>query len=68
MKEKGLKLILDFVPNHTSNEHEWFKKSVLKEEPFTDFYVWGKAKDGGPPNNWVSLRLLIDFLFDLIYF
>jgi len=48
MKDRGLKLILDFVPNHTSNEHEWFKKSELKEDPYTDFYIWRSAK-----NNWV---------------
>ena len=48
MKDRGLKLIMDFVPNHSSNEHEWFKKSELKEAPFTDFYIW-RAK----PNNWV---------------
>lgn len=50
MKDRGLKMILDFVPNHSSNEHEWFKKSELKEEPFTNFYIWRKT-----PNNWVSV-------------
>ena len=58
MKDKGLKLILDFVPNHSSKEHEWFQKSVLKEEPYNDFYIWKKAKaGGGPPNNWVSSQI-----------
>jgi len=56
MKDKGLKLILDFVPNHSSKEHEWFKKSVVKEEPYTDFYIWKQPKAGGPPNNWVRSR------------
>jgi glycosidase len=55
MKDKGLKLILDFVPNHTSDQHDWFKKSVEKEAPYTDFYVWKKGSVGVPPNNWVSL-------------
>ncbi|XP_018908637.1 maltase 2 [Bemisia tabaci] len=58
LHENGLKLILDFVPNHTSDEHEWFKKSVSRQEPYTDYYVWQDAKvvNGRmfPPNNWLS--------------
>lgn len=55
----GLKLILDFVPNHTSDEHEWFQKSIKKIDPYTDYYVWRDPKgwkDGKPilPNNWIS--------------
>ena len=58
--ERNLKIVLDFVPNHSSEEHEWFKKSVAKEDPYTDFYVWAAPKgfdnDGNPiaPSNWVS--------------
>jgi len=55
MKDRGLKLILDFVPNHSSDQHEWFTRSVEREDPYTDFYVWKKGKDGGPPNNWRSV-------------
>ena len=57
--DKGLKIVLDFVPNHSSDLHEWFQKSVKREEPYTDFYVWedaiGVDNDGNPipPNNWV---------------
>lgn len=56
---KGIKLLLDFVPNHTSDEHEWFQKSIKKVEPFTDYYVWKDPvfdQNGTktPPNNWVS--------------
>ncbi|XP_023311175.1 maltase A1-like [Anoplophora glabripennis] len=57
-KEFGIRIILDFVPNHTSDQHGWFQKSVAKEEGYEDFYVWhdGKVVDGTrvPPNNWVS--------------
>lgn len=54
----GIKLIMDFVPNHSSDEHEWFTKSVERVDPYTDYYVWKDAKidtDGSraPPNNWV---------------
>lgn len=54
----GLKVLLDFVPNHTSDEHEWFQKSVKRIEPYTDYYVWKNPKivngQRQPPNNWVS--------------
>lgn len=56
----GIKLLLDLVPNHTSDEHEWFQKSLKKIDPYTDYYVWqdGKINDTSkqrtPPNNWVS--------------
>ena len=52
----GLKLILDFVPNHTSDQHEWFKASrSSRTDPKRDWYLWrDPAPDGGPPNNWIS--------------
>ena len=54
--ERGLKLILDFVPNHTSNQHPWFLESRRsRENPKRDWYLWrDAAEDGGPPNNWLS--------------
>lgn len=54
--QRGLKLILDFVPNHTSDQHPWFRASRSKREhPKRDWYLWKNAKpDGSPPNNWQS--------------
>jgi alpha-glucosidase len=52
----GLKLILDLVPNHTSDEHKWFIESrKSRENPKRDWYIWrDPAPGGGPPNNWLS--------------
>ncbi|XP_055632788.1 maltase 1-like isoform X3 [Toxorhynchites rutilus septentrionalis] len=55
-KELGIKVILDFVPNHTSDQHEWFKKSLRGEPGFEDYYVWREGNSSGaPPNNWQSV-------------
>jgi alpha-glucosidase len=53
---RGLKLILDFVPNHTSEEHPWFRESrSSRDGPRRDWYIWrDPAPGGGPPNNWLS--------------
>ena len=54
--ERGMKVIMDLVVNHTSTEHEWFKKSQQRIEPYTDYYIWRPAKPNGKlPNNWDSL-------------
>ena len=52
----GLKLLLDFVPNHTSDQHDWFKASrSSRSDPKRDWYIWkDAAPDGSPPNNWIS--------------
>ena len=52
----GLKLILDFVPNHTSDQHDWFLASrSSRRDPKRDWYLWrDAAPGGGPPNNWMS--------------
>ncbi len=54
--KRGLKVLLDFVPNHTSVEHPWFKESRTSlDSPKRDWYIWRDgAADGGPPNNWLS--------------
>src|SRR5512145_2450673 len=53
---RGLKVILDFVPNHTSDQHPWFIESrSSRQSPKRDWYIWKDASQGGgPPNNWVS--------------
>ncbi|MBV8766917.1 MAG: DUF3459 domain-containing protein [Hyphomicrobiales bacterium] len=51
-----LKLILDLVPNHTSDQHPWFRESKSsRDHPKRDWYIWRDPRpDGGPPNNWLS--------------
>ena len=53
---RGLKLILDFVPNHSSDRHPWFVESrASRDNPKRDWYIWrDAAPGGGPPNNWTS--------------
>ena len=52
---RGMKLVMDLVINHTSDEHEWFQKSRQRIAPYTDYYIWRKGeKDGKLPNNWDS--------------
>jgi len=53
---RGLKIILDFVPNHTSDRHPWFVQSrSARSDARRDWYIWrDPAPDGGPPNNWLS--------------
>ncbi|SEQ76525.1 trehalose-6-phosphate hydrolase [Virgibacillus subterraneus] len=53
--KRDMKLIMDLVINHTSTEHEWFKKaSEFKDNKFRDFYIWKDATNGDVPNNWQS--------------
>ena len=54
--ERGMKVIMDLVVNHTSDEHEWFRKSRQRIDPYTDYYIWRPGKPGGKlPNNWDSM-------------
>ena len=53
--ERGMKIVMDLVVNHTSDEHEWFQKSRQRIDPYTDYYHWRPARsDGKLPNNWDS--------------
>ncbi|XP_061692587.1 amino acid transporter heavy chain SLC3A1 [Syngnathoides biaculeatus] len=56
MHKLGLKLIMDFIPNHTSDKHRWFNLSRAREPHYEDYYVWADCSATGPkPNNWVSM-------------
>ncbi len=54
-KQRNMKLVLDLVVNHSSDEHAWFVESrKSKDNPFRDYYIWRPAKNGKEPNNWIS--------------
>lgn len=53
--ERGIKIMMDLVVNHTSDEHAWFVESrKSKENPYRDYYIWREGKNGEAPNNWGS--------------
>lgn len=56
---RGMHILIDFIPNHTSDQHEWFKqssKSSSSHNPYRDYYVWYPSSDSEkPPNNWLSV-------------
>lgn len=53
--KRGMRLIMDLVVNHTSDEHEWFIQSKQdKINPYRDYYIWKEGKGNQPPNNWGS--------------
>lgn len=54
--ERGMRVFMDLVVNHTSTEHEWFKESCKSvDNPYHDYYIWRKGKGKRPPNNWLSV-------------
>jgi oligo-1,6-glucosidase len=55
-KKRNIRIILDMVFNHSSDEHEWFQRSrSSRDNPYRDFYFWRDPANGGPPNNWPSV-------------
>lgn len=55
LHERGMRLIMDLVVNHTSDEHPWFQSAVRDpDSPYHDYYLFSKSKNGKEPNNWVS--------------
>lgn len=55
MTERGMRLIIDLVVNHSSDQHEWFVQSrSSKDSPYRDYYIWRDGREGGPPNNYPS--------------
>ncbi|MFA9397962.1 MAG: alpha-glucosidase [Clostridiaceae bacterium] len=55
MHKRNIKLVMDLVVNHSSDEHKWFVESrKSKENPYRDYYIWRDGRDGNPPNNWGS--------------
>jgi oligo-1,6-glucosidase len=58
MHQRGIKLVMDLVVNHSSDEHAWFVESrKSKDNPYRDYYIWRPGKDGKEPNNWASAFL-----------
>nr|XP_018896539.1 PREDICTED: alpha-glucosidase-like [Bemisia tabaci] len=58
--DRDLKVVMDIVVNHLSDQSDWFKRSVNREDPFTDYFIWHDGKRINDthvvePNNWVSL-------------
>lgn len=53
-KRLDIKLVMDLVINHTSDQHEWFQASRKKQDPYTDYYIWRKGNGKKLPNNWTS--------------
>jgi len=55
-KKRGIRIIMDYVPNHTSDKHPWFiDSSSSKNSAHRDWYIWRQGKNGGPPSNWNAL-------------
>lgn len=54
-KKLDIRIVMDLVINHTSDEHPWFIKSRDRGSPYRGYYIWRPGRDGRPPNNWISL-------------
>jgi oligo-1,6-glucosidase len=51
---RDIRIVMDLVINHTSDEHEWFQKSRDRMSPYRDYYIWRPGNGGKPPNNWTG--------------
>ena len=70
--ERGIKVLMDLVVNHTSDEHQWFLESKKsKDNPYRDYYIWKNPVNGKEPNNWggpfakLRMRGSIFYMFKL---
>jgi len=55
-QKRGIHIIMDFVMNHSSDQHKWFIDSrSSRTSAYRDWYIWRDGKNGGPPNNWISI-------------
>ena len=53
---RGMKIVMDLVVNHSSDEHPWFASArARRDSPFRDYYVWREGRGGGEPNNWAAI-------------
>ncbi len=56
MHDRGLRLMMDLVVNHSSDDHEWFRQArSSRDNPYHDYYIWSEPVDGREPNNWESI-------------
>ena len=63
--KRDIRVVMDLVINHTSDEHEWFQKSRDAGSPYRDYYIWREGKHGGkPPNNWTGFFMGSTWEFD----
>ncbi|KAG8232968.1 hypothetical protein J437_LFUL013580 [Ladona fulva] len=69
IERKKMKLIMDFVPNHSSDQHEWFQKALRNDSECRDYYVWANPQMPNsflklPPNNWEIMKFWLDLGVD----
>lgn len=53
-EKRDIKIVMDLVINHTSDQHPWFQKSRAKADPYTDYYIWRPGQGKKTPNNWTG--------------
>ena len=53
-KARDIRIVMDLVVNHSSDQHEWFLRSRRGEKPYDEYYIWRKGRGKRPPNNWTS--------------